>query len=62
VLISEGTHKRGIPLSRWPTDTILRGQAVFRDREVVEGTRGEYLHRSTQLVGRSAGRGYRCAR
>jgi hypothetical protein len=35
----------------WPTDTILRGEPVLRDGEVVDGNRGEYIHRSAQLVG-----------
>ena len=44
------TPFEGITVKGWPTDTILRGTPVFRDGEVVGGHRGEYLHRSAQLV------------
>lgn len=40
------TPFEGIPVKGWPTDTLLRGEHVFRDGEVVEGNRGEYVHRS----------------
>lgn len=40
------TPFEGISVKGWPTDTILRGAAVFRDGEVVDGARGEYVHRS----------------
>jgi dihydroorotase-like cyclic amidohydrolase len=45
------TPFEGIVVKGWPTDTILRGEPVLRDGEVVDGNRGEYIHRSAQLVG-----------
>ena len=45
------TPFEGIAVKGWPTDTILRGEAVLRNGEVVDVNRGEYIHRSAQLVG-----------
>lgn len=40
------TPFEGIAVKGWPTDTMLRGQPVFRNGEVVDTVRGEYVHRS----------------
>ena len=45
------TPFEGIAVKGWPTDTILRGELVFQDGEVVGASRGEYLHRSAQRAG-----------
>jgi hypothetical protein len=34
----------------WPTDTILRGQPALSGGEVVNGARGQYIHRSGERV------------
>ena len=44
------TPFEGIAVKGWPTDTILRGQPVFRDGEVVAGAHGQYVHRSGERV------------
>ncbi|MGH2843146.1 MAG: dihydroorotase [Solirubrobacteraceae bacterium] len=44
------TPFEGITVKGWPTDTILRGEPVLRDGEVVGRSRGEYLQRSAQLA------------
>ena len=40
------TPFEGIAVKGWPTDTILRGRPVLRDGDVVDGARGQYIHRS----------------
>jgi dihydroorotase (multifunctional complex type) len=40
------TPFEGISVRGWPTTTILRGRAVYRDGEVSGGSHGEYVHRS----------------
>ncbi len=47
------TPFEGIAVKGWPTDTILRGQPVLRGGEVVDGARGQYIHRSGERVGTS---------
>ncbi|MGH2860590.1 MAG: dihydroorotase [Solirubrobacteraceae bacterium] len=42
------TPFEGIKVKGWPTDTILRGEPVLRDSELVDSARGEYLHRAGQ--------------
>jgi dihydroorotase-like cyclic amidohydrolase len=44
------TPFEGIAVKGWPTDTILRGQPVLRNGEVVDGARGEYVRRSGELA------------
>lgn len=40
------TPFEGIAVRGWPTTTLLRGQAVLQDGEIVDTRAGEYLHRS----------------
>ena len=35
----------GFPITGWPVTTILRGNVVFRDGEVLGGPQGQYLKR-----------------
>jgi dihydroorotase-like cyclic amidohydrolase len=44
------TPFEGISVRGWPTETVLRGEPVLRDGEVLNGARGRYVRRSEELI------------